>query len=222
MNRIGNAIKLDFYTMKAGSTAQMIFVIALVVSTLVGVLTKQAAFTLAFFMVFVQFAGGSVFSIYEKSRSERLYGILPLRKSEMVTGRYLYALIIGVVSLIVAIILAQVVTRIRGLELGQPLLLAAVALSFMYYCFAVSVTYPVYLKFSFAKANVFTNVPVYVVFLAGMFLARRGNLGVMIGGFVDFFSNKQFLIPVFGIAVGLAMLAVSAVIANMVYLKKEI
>ena len=222
MDRIQNAVKLDFYTMKAGSTAQMIFVIALVVSVAVGSLTKQPAATLAFFMVFVQFAGGTVFSIHEKSRSDRLYGILPLRKSEMVTGRYLYALIIGAASLVIAIALSQAVARIVGAGFDQSLFLVAMGLSFAYYCFAVSVTYPVYLRFSFAKANVFTNVPVYVVFLVGMFLARRGTLGNAITGFVEFFDGKQFLIPVLGIAVGLAMLAISAMAANLVYLKKEI
>ena len=47
---------------------------------------------------------GQYFSIYEKNNLEKLYGVLPLRKSEVVIGRYLYALCIVVINGIIAAI----------------------------------------------------------------------------------------------------------------------
>lgn len=58
-----------------------------------------------FTMVFAVTSCGTVFSTHEKSRSDKLYGILPLKKSEMIIGRYLYALIIGAVYVVITGIL---------------------------------------------------------------------------------------------------------------------
>ena len=221
-NRIKSAVKLDFYTMKSAQAGQMMIVIAIVISTLIGFATKQPVFTLAFFMVFAVFAGGTVFSTHEKSRSDRLYGILPLKKSEMISGRYLFALIIGAVSLALAIIISLVLTRILSANFNPLLYLTVLAAAFVYYCFAVGIAFPIYLKYSFAKAYVFTMVPIYAVFLIAFFLIRRTGFLNSVGQSVSFFSNHQAMIPVIGVVAGLIMLTVSALIANIVYRGKEI
>ena len=43
----------------------------------------------SFAMCFIAMTTGYTFSVTEKNSMERLYGILPIKKSEMVTGRYL-------------------------------------------------------------------------------------------------------------------------------------
>jgi len=221
-NRIFHAIKLDFYTLKSTSIAVSVTVIAVIISLVIGAATKQPAFTIGFFMVLTQFVSGTIFSTNEKSRSDRLYGVLPLRKNEMIAGRYVYALIIGVISLVIAIILTLLVSRLFGANASSLLFFIALAAAFAYYCFAVGVTYPLYLRFSFSKAYVYTMLPIYFIFLIGMFLARRTNFLSNIDQSISFFSDKQPLILVIGVAVGLALLAASAFIANRIYKRKEI
>jgi len=222
MNRIQNAIKLDFYTIRSASTALMLSVIAIVVSSLIGVATKQPVFTLAFFMVFAVLVSSTVFSINEKCRSEKLYGILPLKKSDMITGRYLYGLIIGVVGLAVAIVLTLVISAIRGNGPDIFLFLLVLALGFAYYCLGIGISFPIYFKFTYTKAYVFTMLPVYFVYLVGMLLARKTGFLNSLDQSVGFFSTHLALIPVIGVAAGLIFLAVSAVISNRIYRKKEL
>ncbi len=51
---------------------------------------------------------GLYFLLYEKNNLTQLYGILPLRKKEVVIGRYLYALAFGIVNGFAASILAYI------------------------------------------------------------------------------------------------------------------
>ena len=49
-------------------------------------------------MCFIAMTTGYTFSVTEKNSMERLYGILPVKKSEMVMGRYLFVVVLGVIA----------------------------------------------------------------------------------------------------------------------------
>jgi len=219
MNRILNATKLDFYAAKSalGMTA-----ILLLIGIMIGALAHGAIYTMIFTMVFSVTSSGSIFSIHEKSHSDKLYGILPLKKSEMIMGRYLYALIIGAVYVVIAAILGLIMSRVTGDNLDALNYWATLALAFIYFGFAVGVSYPIYLKFSFAKAYVFTMLPMYVIAVLMLVLSKKTNFISDLGHVIQFFTANLVLVPIFGILIGLILLAVSALIANLIYTRKEI
>jgi len=219
MNRILQAVKLDFYTAKSTLRLSAVTFLA---SIAIGAVTKQPVFTAMFVMVFAVFLGGNVFSTHEKNHSEKLYGILPLKKSEMIAGRYLYGLAIGAANMVIAGVLAWAVAGVRNINTNSLLLWSALALAFIYYCFAMGVSYPIYFKFTFAKAYVFTMLPMYLIVLFLMLLNRRTDFASGLSSLSTFFTAHQYLIPVCGILAGLILLTVSAVIANLIYTRKEI
>jgi ABC-2 type transport system permease protein len=219
MNRTLNATKLDFFAAKSalGMTA-----ILLLIGIVIGALAHGAIYTMIFTMVFSVTSSGSVFSIHEKSHSDKLYGILPLKKAEMIMGRYLYALIIGAVYVVIAAILGLIMSRVTGDNLDALNYWATLALAFIYFGFAVGVSYPIYLKFSFAKAYVFTMLPMYVIAVLMLVLSKKTNFISDLGHVIQFFTDNLVLVPIFGILGGLILLAVSALIANLIYTRKEI
>ena len=218
-SRILSETKLDFY---AAKPTLKVSAFTLIVSIAIGAATKQPTFTPLFVMVFAVFMGGMVFSTHEKNHTEKLYGILPLKKSEMIAGRYLYALIISAVNIVIGGALEAVVSKVIKVDVNPVLFWGSMALAFIYYCFAVGVSYPIYLKLGFSKAYVFTMVPMYAVVLAFMFLTRRTNFTSELNQFIQFFSDNLYLIPIFGVLIGLILLTVSSVIANLIYKRKEI
>ena len=66
----------------------------------------------SFAMCFIAMTTGYTFSITEKNSMERLYGILPVKKSEMVIGRYLFVLALGALALVVSLITQPIVLRV--------------------------------------------------------------------------------------------------------------
>lgn len=219
MNRTLNATKLDFF---ASKSALRMTAILLLIGIVIGAVAHGPIYTMIFTMVFSVTSCGSIFSIHEKSHSDKLYGILPLKKSEMIMGRYLYALIIGAVYTVIAGILGFVMSRIMDVSLDSFTFWATLMLAFIYFSFAVSVSYPIYLRFSFAKAYIFTMLPMYIIAVLILVLTKKTSFISNIGKVMQFFTDNQVLIPLFGILIGLILLAVSALTANLIYTRKEI
>lgn len=219
MNRILNAAKLDFY---AARSSLMLSALMFILAIAIGAATKQPIITMVLVMVFATYLGGTVFSTHEKNHSDKLYGILPLKKTEMIAGRYLYALVISVPSIVIAGVLGWAISIILNIAIDSATFWIALSLAFVYYCFSVGISYPIYFKFTFAKAYIFTMLPLYLVVLAVMLITRKSNYLNNLSQFINFFNNRTYLAPIFGILGGLLLLAVSAWIANLIYTRKEI
>jgi len=219
MNRIVNAARLDLYSAKS---SMRIIIITYVIPIIIGAATKRVLMAAGLLMIFAVFLGGSVFAVNERTRSDRLYGILPLRKSEVVLGRYLYVVILGVGNLMIAGILAYVLSLIFHVGLDRFSFVGALSMSLVYYFFAAGVSYPIYFKFGFAKAYVFTAVPLYLIMIAVFVLMNKFNFAGNIINALQFFMNHQALAPIFSILIAAVFLVVSAWISNFIYRTKEI
>ena len=219
MSRIFKAAKLDFFACKS-----MLLLISILVllGIVIGVATHGPIYTMMFIMVFGVTSAGAVFSVHEKSHSDKLYGFLPLKKTEMILGRYLYALLIGLAYVVIGAVLGLAMSRIMSSGTSPLAYWATLAIAFTYYGFATGVAYPIYFKFTFAKAYVFTMVPMYIILVLFLVLTRKTNFVSTLVSLINFFSANMYLLPVFGLLAGLVLLAVSAWISNLIYTRKEI
>ena len=111
MSNILKATKLDFslvkpYVKVIGFT--MLLPIAF------AAINRSILTGVSFAMCFIAMTTGYTFSVTEKNSMERLYGILPVKKSEMVMGRYLFVVVLGVIALAVCLIKQTIVLRALG------------------------------------------------------------------------------------------------------------
>jgi hypothetical protein len=173
-------------------------------------------------MLFATYMGGGLFSVYEKNNVDRLYGILPLKKSEIVAGRYIYALVIGLAGIILAGAAYPLISRIVSVPFDKLSWFMYVAISFLYYCFAAGVQYPIYMRVPFSKASVYAMVPMILVYVGIILFTQRTDFLSNVNAFTQFFSTHQPLILVCGFGIGLILLAVSAFISRAVYAFKEL
>ena len=111
-------------------------------------------------MCFIAMTTGYTFSVTEKNSMERLYGILPVKKSEMVMGRYLFVVVLGVIALVVSLITQPIVLRALG-ETVEPfdIISAAIGGLFLFALYTVF-QIPGYYKFGSIKGRVFMYIPV--------------------------------------------------------------
>jgi len=235
MTRILNAVKLDYL---AGRFYLALYPILFLVALLIGTLVKMPVFTVILTIVLAVFIAGGVFSTNERNHGEKLYGVLPLKRSDMVVGRYLYGLILGVGGTLVASFFGYLASWISGANMGSfgpnraPLTTdptianlifwAAVGFAFLYFCFAVAVAFPIYFRFGFSKSYVFTMLPLYLVVLAALLITRKFDPTLNLSGTVQWFADHMWTLPVIGVVGGLVLLALSAVIAIRIYAHKEI
>ncbi|MCL2464604.1 MAG: ABC-2 transporter permease [Micrococcales bacterium] len=192
----------------------------MLIGIVIGAVAHGPQYTMMFIMVFGVTSAGSVFSVHERSHTDNLYGILPLKKSDIVLGRYLFALIIGVVYVAAGAIIGYIMAQFMGgiSALGYW---ATLGIAFTYFCFATSIAYPMYFKFSFAKAYIFVMVPMYIIAVAFLIVTRRTDYQSHLASVIRFFTDHVALAPIFGLLAGLILLAVSATISNLIYTRQE-
>ncbi|HEY7224552.1 MAG TPA: ABC-2 transporter permease [Micromonosporaceae bacterium] len=233
MRRISNAVRLDYRT---GRFYLLIYPLLFLVGLVIGAVAKMPIFTVVLTIVLAVFISSGVFSINERNHGERLYGTLPLARKDVVLGRYVFGLTIGVAATVIAGMLGYLASRIAGVSMGafgpkggsfvpgydSLLFWAAIGLAFCYFCFSMAIAFPIYFRFGFSKSYVFTMLPLYLVVLATLLITRKLNLTLDAGSVLDYLAGHLYLPPIIGVAAGLVFLVVSFLIANSVYARKEI
>jgi ABC-2 type transport system permease protein len=218
MNRIYQILKLDYYAVKSSySRIIMIYIISL----LLGILTHPVlpVFMIMFFCV--SFSGLS-FSLIEKNNCIKLYGILPIYRIEIIIGRYLYGFLTGIVNLIISLVFANFAAILTNQQIDIYTLSLSITMAFCYYCFSVSISYPIFYKFGFFKSYIFISLPLYLLILLAVFLSERTNLIKITEQDLHYFLNHYTLFLLFSFILSIFMLIISAVVSYGIFKKSEL
>lgn len=220
MNSIWNAIKLDFFSARS---SLLIAVVMLVIASVISIMVGQPIIVIIYVMMFSTFLSGMVFSVDEKNNLHRLYGMLPMRRTSWVAARYLYAVVMGLSLFGLAAVAYPVISIIADTDIDSLMLLVFIGLAFLYYCFAVGVIYPIYIRISFSKAYIFTMIPLALVGVGVMVIARKADLSwSFLNDAQQFIVDNPGLILALSIVAGFILIAISASIASSFYRRKEL
>ncbi len=222
METVSNVItsmRLDFHIQKAGYKS--VFALGYALAILLGVVTKTPYVAVLIAMVISAAFSSFVFLVSERNNLGRLYGILPLKKSELVLGRYLFTLLFGVANAITASLLTYVISLVTGHTVAFLDLSAYVCASFLYFCLFTAIVFPVYFRFGFSKNYLLTNVPLYVLYAAGYGFVRKGNLKDLYG-VMQYFTKNHRMIWLDGVGGGLALLALSYGLSRLTHKRHEL
>ena len=122
----------------------------------------------SFAMCFAAMTTGYPFFLAEKNRMERLYAVLPVRKSAVVAGRYIGVLLLGVAALgAQPLVLRAFGEKVSAADVAG----AAVAGALLFALYTVF-QLPGYYRFGFLRGRIFMYIPV-AGFLATLLLLSR-------------------------------------------------
>ena len=208
MSNILKSVKLDFNIAKS---RYFMFVID-IIGVLFAFLTKIPMYGALIIMVVSTPITGQIFNVYEKNNLEKLYGILPLRKSDVVVGRYLYALGIIAVNGVIATAVAYIVSILTNNVMSGTEFMTLLSVGFAYACLMTAVIFPLYFKFSFSKVYIFSNLPFYLLFVIVFVLTRKTNVLQQAGPAVQNLASG-LTAAALGIILGLILLALSCLLS---------
>lgn len=210
MGNILKSMNLDHNIMKS---RYPMFIIAYVLGIFLAVISKTPIYGALVVMIISTPLTGQYFSIYEKNNLEKLYGILPLRKVEVVVGRYLYAMCIVVINGAIAAMLAYIISSLTNKVMSAPEFLTYLSAGFFYVCLMLAVIFPLYFKFSFSKVYVFSNLPFYLIFIITFAFTRKTNVLERTGLTSQYFASHFGMIAAVGLGLGLTLLALSCLLS---------
>jgi Predicted acyltransferases len=208
MRNILKSLKLDHNIMKSRYSMFIIDIIGVFFA----VMTKMPMFGALIIMVVSTPIAGQYFNIYEKNNLEKLYGILPLKKTEVVIGRYLFALCIIVINGIIAAMVAYIVSLLTNNAMSSIEFLIYLSVGFLYACLMTAVIFPLYFKFSFSKVYIFSNLPFYLIFIILFVFTRKTNVLAQVGPAVQNLTSSLTIV-VIGLGLGLILLALSCLLS---------
>lgn len=127
---------------------------------------------ISFAMCFIAMTTGYTFSVTEKNSMERLYGILPIRKSDMVIGRYLFIMIMGFTALIFSLAAHPVILTILGESISVFEHISAAVIGIFLFALYTVFQLPGYYKLGSIKGRVFMYIPVAGFLITLLFLTK--------------------------------------------------
>ena len=193
MNDILKAARLNFSLIRPYKKG--IFITMLVPTVFVAI-NRSLMTEVSFAMCLMAMTTGYTFSISEKNGMDRLYGILPIAKKDLVLGRYLYTFSMGLLTVLFSITVQPLVLRALG-EAVQPLdiCLAAILGIFMFTLYSVF-QLPGYYRFGAISGRIFIFIPTVGYLAVLLFLSK-----------IDMTSN-----PVIAMLIGNPIISVIALL----------
>ena len=215
MNNIWKSAKLDFSLVKPYvKTICFTMILPLVFAAI----NRSLLTGISFAMCFIAMTTGYTFSITEKNSMERLYGILPIRKSDMVMGRYLYMMIMGFIALIVSLIAHPMILTLLGETVGVFDFINAAAVGIFLFALYTVFQLPGYYKLGSIKGRVFMYIPV-AGFLVTLLLITK----IPVGESKLLFTviHSPVLLMLFVVIFAAAMYAASILVSIKILKNKE-
>jgi len=220
MKNINSLLKLDFYTMKGLHIRLFVmFIVSLIIGSFSG--PNIVIIINLFGLIFVI---SGFYQVAHQSNFNKLYSILPVRKSEIIKGRYLfilsYLLLLSLIAFILFCILSYVMNKQGMLIQG----ITTLSLSIILTSLVISIQLPVYFKFEYTKASFLVIVPFLIIFALGN--AAVAHL-LKVEGFVDkvrnlitYFENNIFLLLISSIGICLCFMLLSCYVSILIVRKK--
>jgi hypothetical protein len=220
LNRIFNAVKLDFMVLK-GNIKQI--VLASIIVLAFGFVGQEMSATFIILTMFIAVSfTGMTFAISEKNNVERLYGIVPLSRFEMVAGRFVHAGVLGAAAASSSLIITAVSSAFSGIAVDWIVIKLILSIGILFFALNVSVCYPIYFRIPFSKANLWTMLPMILMYVGVLLLTQGAVNAYWLVNLVNFAAENSSLVLLLTVFVSLALMLASMAISYSVRKKKEI
>lgn len=207
--------KLDFITMKSQFWAYVSLLLIMVLFWMMGssviILCVSASLFVALFSY-------TIFSLQEKNKLDRLYGSVSVTVKDIVLGRYIFAFLNFLLSLLAIIVLYLVTALFQNEVLQINDIAIGVSLALLFFSVVTGVQMPMFFKMGYTKAKIWSLVP-FVAATILIILARP--LLYSLSGIIKFVLSNQSILIIGCILASCIILFVSYRVSVVAYRKRR-
>jgi ABC-type transport system involved in multi-copper enzyme maturation permease subunit len=160
--------------------------------------------------VYAALAAAYPFAIGDKADLSTLLGALPVRRSAVVLGRYLFATLTFLGAVVLATLAMLAVAAARSLPVEPATAAVLLATSFVVFALTVGIQFPLYFALGYTRARMLSYLPfaaIVGIFVVGASLLPQGG--------ADLAPDAAVTITL--TVAGLALLAVSALVSCRIF-----
>lgn len=160
MSAVARMTQLDLRTARPYRTQ---IVLMLVLTPLLAALWRQPSIAPVMVMVMAVFVAAYPFAIGEKNDLDTLYGVLPMRRRDLVAGRYGFAMVLVVVAAVIGTLIGFALGAAMDLPFGWEELGYLLVVGFVIVGVVISVQFPLYFALGYTRARLITYLPIFAV-----------------------------------------------------------
>lgn len=216
MSNIWKSAKLDFSLVKSYVKT---ICFTMVLPVVFAAINRSLLTGISFAMCFIAMTTGYIFSVTEKNSMERLYGILPIRKSDMVIGRYILIIIMGLTALIFSLVAHPVILTILGESISIFDYISAAVIGIFLFALYTVFQLPGYYKLGSIKGKIFMYIPVAGFLITSQLITKSpvGESKLLIT-----IINSPVLLILLTVIFVIAMYIVSVLVSIKILKNKEV
>ncbi len=165
---------------------------------------------IVFSMIMMSMTSAYTFTIAEKNDINRLYGLLPVSKKDIVLGRYIFTAILGFAGAFIAIIMNAIILTLAKIPLKTDDILYGFGAGLILYFFFTGVQLPGYFKLGSIKGRFLSFIPLVGLFFMGE-LVKALDLTDSYGFTIEVLNNPYGMlacsillcIALYGVSIGI-------------------
>lgn len=161
------------------------------------------------------------FSVAEKNDLNRLYGLLPVDRKDIVTGRYLFTALLGVAAIAVSLLLNAVILTFLKAQFTFDEMQVGIASAIILYFVLTAVQLPGFFKFGAIKGKFFSFLPLIGLFFIG-FIIDAIKADDASSGLVKAIRYSPHGLLAFAVLLAVLLYAISIGISQKIYCKMEL
>ncbi len=222
MNKMASFTRLEFATLKPYNKSLFMYILILI---LVGTTNDSLSFTFGMVMIGLPMILSYPFAISEKNNLNILYSTLSLERKEVVTGKYLFVLIIEIIAMAMLLILSIIKSNFVPLDMTFEEICLYLSVFSMISSVFISCQYPMFFKFGYTKARIYTYIPLILIFFLVSFLpsiVERLDINFNWQVINHVFAENINLMILLPIIIGITSLIFSCMISIRIYERKDI
>lgn len=158
MNRTISFAKLDYLTIKPYLTFKNI-IIFMIVFAFIGYGTGEPSMLIGMLIMYSTIYASYPFAVGDKNGIDTLYATLPLTKSNIVAGRYIFALTLNILTGVIALAVSAILMTALGKGFDIRETSVTVLICFVIFSILEAAQLPIYFKLGYAKAKFLAYLP---------------------------------------------------------------
>lgn len=214
--------KLDYITVKPYMTIKnlMIFImVAVIMSITSGGSVSSIGIFMAMAAIFISYP----FAICEKNGTDGLYAALAINRDTVVIGRYLFALSIDLLSAIISLVIAFVISAVMRTEFNAVESLSIVAAMLLVFSLVQAFQLPVFFRVGYMAGKLVTYLP-FVFFPLVVLVIVNYNSDSMffMQSLFNWIDSNSVLAALVIFAVWLLLMTLSIKTSQSMYKKRDL
>lgn len=163
--------RLDLLTIRQYLSLRNLLLFAIITFVL-SFFNQNSSIPIGIVMMYGLLYSAYPFAIGEKTKTDLLYASLPLQKSNLIYGRYLFTLCLNLGSAVIALLFTRVASVLLQQEFILWETLASIGGCLFLFTLIESIQLPFYFKLGYTKAKLFVFLPILLIPALIFFLFR--------------------------------------------------